>query len=230
MQFNGEGTVSGGGIPSSSLLFEYKASSLLGADGSAISQWDDSSANARHATESNASFKPTCKTGILNGFSVARFDGGDQLSYAYTPQMNTLTFFTVMKCTDNGVRTLIASDINNCAQLRINNNKIEFLKSTVALMITGSTTLSTSTFYTVAVTYDKAGGTNNLNIYLNGASDGVATRTDDLSVFNSRLGRNSNNGEFFLGDMAHAIGYSAVLNSTDLTTVFNYLRGLYAHY
>lgn len=46
-------------------------------DGVAISQWNDSSGNTRHATQATGSLQPIYKAAIQNGLPVVRFDGAD---------------------------------------------------------------------------------------------------------------------------------------------------------
>ena len=46
-------------------------------DGTAVSQWDDTSGNDRHVTQATPTSRPIYKTGILNGLPVLRFDGVD---------------------------------------------------------------------------------------------------------------------------------------------------------
>lgn len=47
--------------------------------GTDAAQWDDISGNARHATQSNASFRPSIQTNTLNGRQVRRFDGSNDV-------------------------------------------------------------------------------------------------------------------------------------------------------
>jgi hypothetical protein len=46
-------------------------------DGAAVSQWNDQSGNARHASQATGSKQPIYKAGILNGYPAIRFDGID---------------------------------------------------------------------------------------------------------------------------------------------------------
>jgi hypothetical protein len=47
--------------------------------GADAAQWDDISGNGRHATQSNASFRPSIQTNALNGRQVRRFDGSNDI-------------------------------------------------------------------------------------------------------------------------------------------------------
>ena len=64
-----------------STLFTDAGTTPVSADGDAIYQANDKSGNARHVVQATAANRPLYKTNILKGRSVARFDGGDILSY-----------------------------------------------------------------------------------------------------------------------------------------------------
>lgn len=224
----------GGSVPTANLLFEFHSDSLTGADNDPISTWLDSSINSRDGIQASAGNQPTTKTAILNGRTIARFDGGDWLVFTpNTGSMNAITFFAVIKCIDSGLRTLLCGAANS-AQIRMNASKIELVRATSSVLGTSTTALSTTTFFTIALTYDQAAGSNQLKFYVNGAADGVATATTDLSTPGcDQVGRRDTGGtgsERFNGDVAHMMAYNAVLSTGDLAAVHDYLRTLYAHY
>jgi hypothetical protein len=53
------------------------ATTLVASDADPIGTWKDKSGNARHVTAPTDAARPTFKTGIQNGRSIARFDGTD---------------------------------------------------------------------------------------------------------------------------------------------------------
>lgn len=220
------------GIPSGA-LFEHPASGLTGADNSAISSWSDVSGSGRNNSQSTGGAQPTCKTNILNGFSAARFDGGDNMDIGGTtmPDMSQMSYYAVMKVTDfSSIRTLMGGN-NNAAQVRINTSgKLELARSTVNVIGTATnTTLSTSTYYTIAVLYDQTTAT--LKFYVNGVDDGVGTVTNNtLTTIVNKMGCRNAGLEPFVGDILHDLAYARMVNSTENTDIHDYLRGLYAHY
>ena len=58
-----------------SLIGWYKAESLSGSDGTAISSWADSSASNKAATQGTGANQPVTKTGVFGNYGAARFDG-----------------------------------------------------------------------------------------------------------------------------------------------------------
>lgn len=68
----------------SGLQVWLKSESVSGADGSELAQWNDSSANAWHATNSVSAQRPYVTNSVLNGYAAAYFDGGDALKLPST--------------------------------------------------------------------------------------------------------------------------------------------------
>lgn len=70
------------------LYLWHDASQIAGKnDGDALSQWDDSSGNARHATQPNGTQQPLYKTGIQNGLPAVYCDGSND--YLASPYQNS---------------------------------------------------------------------------------------------------------------------------------------------
>lgn len=70
--------------PSTGLLAWQHAKNITLADGAAVSQWDDSSGNAHHATQATGANQPTFRADAAStGYPAVQFDGtADFLSYA----------------------------------------------------------------------------------------------------------------------------------------------------
>lgn len=147
------------------------------------------------------------------------------------PDMSQMSYYAVMKVTDfSSIRTLMGGN-NNAAQVRINTSgKLELARSTVNVIGTATnTTLSTSTYYTIAVLYDQTTAT--LKFYVNGVDDGVGTVTNNtLTTIVNKMGCRNAGLEPFVGDILHDLAYARMVNSTENTDIHDYLRGLYAHY
>ena len=209
---------------------EYDGRNLTGNTGDDITTWVDSSGNGRNAT-GTAGGVPKVQLSGLNGNPVSRWDGGagDKLNFSSAPVATSFTCIAVMKCTDGGTRTLLAEGTGGDGPPRfyIDANKIS-LSEDDNVTVTASTTLSTSTFYTVAVTYNSA--TNGYVFYVNGSSDGSGTSAITFTRAFARVGCRSGNQNTFLGDIAYDAFWNTVLTSGQLTAKFAQLQAIWGHY
>lgn len=84
------------------LFTDVAGTTPVTADGDRINCWKDKSANAKDFTASNGAYRPTYKVNIINGKSVARFDGGDEhVRNGVINGGSNLTMFIVAKPTTN---------------------------------------------------------------------------------------------------------------------------------
>jgi len=211
---------------------EFDARTLTGSDDSFITLWDDSSGNNRDASAVVGS-GPVLKTNILNGHSICRCDGGvTGLDFTGNSTDATITVIAVVKCTGTGsnFRTILADRSNgsNAPLFGIRSSKIELHELDVGAVGVSTTSLNTTDFFTVAVTFDDA--TNNFAFYLNGTADGSGTQAANFTRRFAGIGIRGGNLDRFLGDIAYVAYWNSVLSSGELTTRFNDLRTVWAHY
>lgn len=212
---------------------EFDARSLLGADGSTVTQWDDTSGNARHATPTGGvGEQTTVETNELNSHQIARI-AGSSMSWSGNPSQNLFTVISVLKCTSfASARNIISGQTSGNYEVRLNTaGKIELFDvgGCVCVLATSNTALNTSSFYTVATTFN--GDTGAYAFYLNGSADGSGTiaTAGFVSAF-ARIGRRSGNNDPFSGDIAYVALWTSVLGSSELTSRFSALRTVWAHY
>lgn len=213
---------------------EFDARDLLGVDNSAITQWDDRSGNARHATQGDGSLQPTVQTNELNGLQVGRFVPVDFLAWSGDVLTSTFTVIAVVKQTGGSASTRAIISANtgggegDIPTIWLSSNKIEIVRTDIAVLATSTTSLNTTSFYTVACTYN--GSTGAYAFYLNGSADGSGTAsTVTFGRFSRMCARNGNQSSFS-GDMAYLGKWTGVLSGTELTTRFDALRTVWAHY
>lgn len=224
------GSITGVAIPTAEVQFD--ARSLLGTDGSTVTQWDDTSGNARNATPTSGVGEQTIvKTNQLNGLQVARIEGSS-MSWSGVPSSNLFTVIAVLKCTSFASnRCVMSGQVSGNYEVRLNTaGKIELFDvqdSTVAA--TASTALNTSSFYTVCAQYN--GNTGDYAFYLNGSADGSGTIGTETSISAfARMGRRSGNNDPYQGDVAYNTLWNSFLGNSVLTAIFNNLRTIWANY
>jgi MSHA biogenesis protein MshQ len=132
-----------------------------------------------------------------------------------------------------GEKTIVSSNRNNSGayvfKLIVNNNSVSFGARTASspayTTITGSTTLSTNTWYHVCVTWDMA----NFNLYLNGVSDATAVSATTFLDSTSKIlgigGRASIYGSgggtnYFNGKLDAVSIFNYALSSSQVTTLY----------
>ncbi len=213
---------------------EFDARNLTGSDGDQITLFDDSSGNNRDATGGSSSI--IVKTNILNGHPVLRHDGGVAgLNFTFATNPTSFTIIAVVKCTETGsgvFRIIISEGSNgsNAPLFGIDTQKIRLHELDVGDVGVSSTSMNTTDFYTVAVTYDDVNGPGNYVFYLNGNSDGSGTQNANWGRPFNRLVMRGGNLNRWKGDIAYIGLWYSVLGSTELTTRFNDLQTVWAHY
>lgn len=87
-------------IPTS-LYDATSGGSLVGADG-AVARWEDQSGNGRHATQSNASSRPSRKVAVQGGNDAVRFNGLNRMLHGATSENDPNTIFAAVAWRNTG--------------------------------------------------------------------------------------------------------------------------------
>ena len=145
------------------------------------------------------------------------------------------TYIAVMRCTVSTASTpctllgLGTSSRGGASgsgpQVRIYQSKINILKQNVANIGSSSTSMSTSDFYTVGVTYSSPDAA----FYLNGSADGTASSAQTFTNPFRTQGE-GHPGEDFTGYIAEDFLADRVLDSTELSDIFDAMRSRWGHY
>lgn len=208
---------------------EFDGRNLTGADGSTITTWPDSSGNERDGTAGPDAL--ILKTNILNGHSVARWTGAiTGVDFTNTTNPVSFTIIAVVKCLDSAGRTVLSEGSNgfNAPVFLIDANKMKLIELGIADVGVSNTALNTTDFYTVAVTYDDS--LTSYAFYLNGSADGSGSYNASWGRAFGRVGLKGGNLNRFLGDIAYVAFWHSVLSGTELTSRFNNIRTIWAHY
>jgi hypothetical protein len=224
----GFGRTGGGFVPTdlgATLLYWGDTSQIVGLSNNDPATLPDFSGNGNDAVLVGGDLSdrlPTYITAGPNSLPTLRFDGNDRLGFTSTITLSSFTFFAVLKCTDGSDRTVLGGTASGAPQLRISSNKPNLLKGQTANIGSATTSLSTSDYYVVAVTYD---GTD-AAFFLNGSADGTATSAQTFTNPVALIG--DRGGESYLGDIAEILICDSVLNGTNLGLGSTYLTTKYA--
>lgn len=233
----------------SGLVLWLKPESLSGADGTAISQWDDSSANAWHATNSVSGGQPYITNAVINGYNAAYFDGGDslRLSGASVSILRNKPGCSVLAVVNRN--TTAAGDKYI---LHIQRNAAVYARFLVGLtgntnVTAGGRRLDTDSFAYFGSAHPSPLATwyvheaignysdshaltlvNATPVHTNTAwlTDGNTQDTDSANM--NTVGGASSALNLWIGWIAELVVYDAALSESDRQTVEGYLRNKYA--
>lgn len=216
-------TMPGDIVNISSLALWVRASDIVGNDGDAIGSWTDRSPRANNLTQGTATAKPTLKTNIVNGYAVARFDGGDSMTLTSAIAASPVQICAVVKPTTLIAScTLLAGAGAGSFQLRSNGTgKLNLVKSGVVELGTATTQLSSVNFNNIGASYSNP----NFTFRLASAADGSGSSAQTMTGMNV-LGKNYN-GEAWQGDIAEVLVFNALLDAGTLAIVEEYLLDRY---
>jgi hypothetical protein len=186
-------------------------------DGEAISQWDDSSGNARHATQGTGANQATYQTNELNGLPVVRFDGSND--FFNVPDASALTASTVFIVVKIDTDPPIAEEQTGLWHLGTAVNATHYpYTDGVIYDAFGTTARKTTVDPTPALTsfriYGVVSAANDWRSYLDGVNLHT-TGTNTVGLPSApRLGGFT--GTYFLdGDVAEFVLYDSALSTGD---------------
>lgn len=209
----------------------------LGANGSAISSWADSSANHNDATQSSSGSQPLVERPAQNGNPAAKFDGVNDhllLPSGFANFTEGMTVFAVVKPTSASPNNGRVLDLSNGAssdniQFYLQNNP-NFALS--VLNGATATTLSTggvvnNTFQLLEFRHDGAG---TARLLVNSTQQNFSTTMNNIpnvTRANNFVGK-SNSGNYLPGQIAELLIYDDLLSPQTCQQVENYLIAKFA--
>lgn len=223
----------GSTLPTANMLMRFKADDIVGANGSAVSSWPESSGNGLPAaTQATTANQPTLVTNALNGHNAVYFDGvndflqltGSALDVARNRSALTVFVVYMYPTAFTGTRSFMAissgtsatssrvymglkdsAGFLNAGGRRLDTDSAQFVGNTAPIV--GESAVSTARFvYNNSDIYLYKNGTlstSNANYSTNGS-------TSDTSSLSGTIGANSTgSAENFSGRIAEILIYGA---------------------
>ncbi|WP_438425386.1 hypothetical protein [Aquimarina macrocephali] len=196
-------------------------------NGTAISTWSDNSGNTNNFTQAGANRPTYNTTGTFNavnfnsGLATAQFMNGTITgSFA-----NASAYFVINPVNTGNSHSLFD---NTTASLRVeqwfNTSRVGFTRYGVADY---ATTIASPFGINSIISYHKAGGSTNLNVRVNAATQVLNIGSTTAGIPYDRIGRNSNGADEATGDFLEILLYNNSLNAAQTIIVDNYLSAKY---
>ena len=216
-------------LPTTGLVLDLDASLLAYSDGATVTAWADQSGNGNNA--SSQSGTPVCKTNILNGNRIVRFDGASSLVCANNSNFNLTSGFTMLvvakqvgghvcgKCDISlgvgaaGRRKLLLGHYNFFSGA--DTNRFDYYGHGCGPQ--------KFAIYSIRVT-----AANAATQYVNGTAQAITSVSLDIATTNTvsfQVGRpfSGNGAEGLIGDIAELVIYNNTASQTDHDNAVTYL-------
>jgi hypothetical protein len=211
----------------SNLLAWYDASDATTITESSgnVSQWDDKSDNANHATQGTGGIQPETDVNTQNGKNVLLFDGDDYMlmpSGVYSVMNGANTMFVVSRSDNANVQDSIlnwdAGSTVGGLRYKATAGSIEFSNGVFAGV---TSTGNTETNFNIIM--GRRSGTT-AAISINGATETTNTTAVNAASTRASIGTFGAGGaDTLTGDIAEIIIYNASLSASDISLVNTYL-------
>lgn len=211
----------------------------LATNGQSIRQWNDNSGNTKHFSEGSVGQQPIFTTNVMNGFPVARFDGGnDRLSNLTITSGNSANFFTVVRYSSTPTPNpgiLQGSPTGSLLSTGANDKVVGMWLSNTNRpwgrgIQTNNTsqnipTVATTAINTNYIIENQYNGTT-INQYVNATVSGSVGYDGTLKSWTEfAIGRQGT--ETWAGDIAEVIAFNTSINLAQRNIVNNYLSSKY---
>ncbi len=193
-----------------------------------VSQWNDKSGNANHATQGTGVNQPTTNVRTINGRNVLDFDSSNDFLNLTTGLNSSSgqTFFVVFSNdTVTAARPLIGSNDTVAGPvIRTSTaNLFGLVRPNVAVLLNGSPAIATTTNYIGAANYSTSG----IDLYINGVSYGTSASSTTFTNGSTWIGGSGAVGptpfNYHDGVIGEVIVYSGNLSNANKNLVGNYL-------
>jgi hypothetical protein len=192
------------------------ASAFTFSSGSLVSQWNDASGDARHATQGTVTNQPT-RSGTLNGMSTVVFDGVDNfLSFTALAVPDAgFTLIAVIKANGSGDDTVVGGGSGHY-QLRIDSSgRPNLLRADTADTGNATTGIRDGSYHIISLVSSTA----LRSFYLDRVADGTNGSASSTYTDTEFIGSKEGSTEFGEIEIAELLLFNAGLSGTDRGTV-----------
>ena len=213
-----------------SLRLWLRGDDIGASEGSPVSAWADASGFGNNVAQATGMKMPTFQAAQLNGHSYLYFDGVDDTLFKTSPTgFDCLTGHTVIAV----LNPMVAQSFGMAVVTNYQHNELrqygsggypEWMIPSGLAQVEGASDLS-GLWKVWSGTYDV--GTDTLQLFINGTSQGTASDAWPLAVSDIYLGSRTDTYHW-LGGMAEVLVFDDVLNATDRSNVEGYLIAKYA--
>ena len=220
-------------LGSSILTAWFKADTISGSDGDAVSAWVDSSGNGNDTSQGTAARQPTLQTNELGGQSVVRFDGSnDILSDGDIAALDVGTGDIWMACLfkstdDSGAQFFFEKGNNQFGLMTTAAGELQArMGGTTNIPKQSSGNWSRTGFVLMTATRVSA----TCNGFVNGSSMTTTGTTNTGSISNSNVfdvGAAAVGGQTLTGDIAEILVGGATLTTANREKIEGYLAWKY---
>lgn len=179
---------------------------------SGISQWNDKSGNAAHATQATDANRPTLKTDAYNGRSVVSLISNQWMSSTFSASNASESLFAVIRVTGFSTRTILGADNTGGRQFRTEaDGQLGFIRQNVSnVAFTGvGNNHNVDRFTLVYLEYD---GSNTRFLSEGGTLGNTTAVAPGLTAARTtRISRGAGGAEDFVGDIAEIIVCTSVI-------------------
>lgn len=188
-----------------------------------VSQWNDKSGNASHAT-SGAGFQPTIASGGLKaGRNSLVFGGGTRFDITVgSANQKPFTAVAVVKHTNTvAYRAILGGVGSGSLEWRLSNaHKQSIVKNQVVEIGAATPVVTANVTVVLMITYSAIGA---LVAYMDNVSQLSVTNDQALNAASAVTKIGDSNGEPFTGTMGELVKWNRVLTSPEISQVNSYL-------
>jgi hypothetical protein len=206
------------------------------ADGTAIAQWDDSSGNAKHATQATGTKQPVYKTSILNGKPVVRFQGTDDfmdvpaIDLSATKAITVIGVFnSTVNATDQVIIEMSAnygSQTDSFILYRASDNLPLFGAEGNVGFVDAKTAFIQSAHAVFAGVIDMSKALREVSVWKNGTFGTLGNNSNNTGFFGNRalyMGARAGTSLFLTGDIAELMIFNRALTGGERGRMEEYL-------